>query len=183
MLRFSMTVKNAGQVELFLGGMAANVQDLTPVWPGFIESGLRPIIAGQFASRGAEGEHGAWAELSPAYLKYKLAHYGAEQILVRTHRLIDSLLTDTDDTVKQMLPQSLVFGSSVPYGIFHQTGTAKMPARRPLDFSESQRKELVTALQRELMAYFTRLGYRILGRTASAAEARHAGSTMASYRG
>jgi phage gpG-like protein len=183
MLEFSMTVKNAPEVRLFLGGLAANVQDLTPIWPGFVEYGLRPIIAGQFASRGAEGEHGPWAPLSPAYLERKFHDVGAEPILVRSHRMIDSLLTDTDDTVKNMMPQALQFGTVVEYAGFHQTGTGKMPARRLFDFTEPQRKEMVTALQRELMAYFQRLGYKLLGRNATPAEARHAGATASSYRG
>jgi phage gpG-like protein len=49
-------------------------------------------------------------------------------------------------------PTELVFGTRVPYAIFHQTGTSRgLPRRRPIELTEQTRRECVKILQRWLV--------------------------------
>ena len=57
------------------------------------------------------------------------------RILHATLALRKSLTEHGGDNVEVVGNQGLTFGSSVPYGGFHKTGTANMPKRDPMDFS------------------------------------------------
>ena len=60
-----------------------------------------------------------WPELSKAYAYH--AHGGDTTPTLRvSDRMYDSLTTQTSDTIWQVGPRSLQFGSRVPYFIFHQ---------------------------------------------------------------
>ncbi len=45
----------------------------------------------------------------------------------------------------------LDYGSKLPYAEFHQRGTRKMPQRRPVEFTESARRNTIKILQRYLI--------------------------------
>ena len=78
-----------------------------------------------FTTEGAAGL-GRWRPLSPAYARWKAVHFPGRPILTRTGALRTA--------AKQVLAQTdtrLVMGPGhrVPYAIFHEMGTRKMPAR------------------------------------------------------
>ena len=53
------------------------------------------------------------------------------------------------------------FGTSVPYAIFHQTGTRKMPARPIFDPRQQDRVEFQNALREEALEFVQALGFAI----------------------
>jgi phage gpG-like protein len=88
---------------------------------------LRQMIAEQFATEGAAGGT-PWAPLATSTLrKSRRARSG---ILNLTGALLGSL-TDpgAPGHVEQTDSGQLLFGSTLPYAGFHQTGTRRMPAR------------------------------------------------------
>lgn len=71
------------------------------------------------------GPDGAWAGLSANTLRYKKS--GA--ILRETSALVSSISSESDSH------NAKVKSSGVVYGIYHQTGTSKMPQRRFIGFA------------------------------------------------
>ena len=97
------------------------------------------LEASQFASEGKTGS-GGWKALSPDYAAWKAINYPGAKILERDGWLRDSLtVKDAPFQVREISPTEAVLGTSVSYGIFHQTGTRKMPARPPIELSESDK--------------------------------------------
>lgn len=88
------------------------------------------------ASFAAGGEPVEWPALSPAYEAWKGRAYPGQPIMRRSDRLYESLTSQTGDTVWQVGPRHIEFGSRVPYFEFHQTGTSRMPARPVLTLSD-----------------------------------------------
>lgn len=105
----------------------------------------------QFDSEGGYGS-GGWAPLSPSYAAWKAIHYPGKPILERTGALRRALTTRPlgverieDEFGEFGVGGSL--GSGVDYAVYHQQGTPKMPARPPVAFPESVKREFVKILQ------------------------------------
>lgn len=74
-----------------------------------------------------------WAPLARSTVRRK-KH---SRILVDTGRLLGSLSSsDHTDAIRDIEDRYLAFGTSVPYAIYHQTGTSRMPARPPVGLNE-----------------------------------------------
>lgn len=76
-----------------------------------------------------------WAALSSSYSEWKRKNYPGKQILQRTGALYDSI-------EKEVGPTKGEVGTGVPYAIFHQTGTSKMPARPIIRLKASTKSEM-----------------------------------------
>lgn len=105
----------------------------------------------QFASEGGHAS-GGWAPLKPATVAAKQRGGFRPEILRRTDNLLHSLTIKGDpNQVLEITGQSLLFGSSLPYAEYHQTGTATMPMRRPLAFTQQARVGMTKILQRWIL--------------------------------
>jgi phage gpG-like protein len=104
----------------------------------------------QFDSQGARAS-GGWAPLKPATILSKRARglEDPERILYATGALLRAL-TQRDDPnqLLEVHEDELLYGTTLPYAAFHQTGTRKMPQRRPVEFTEDTRREIVKLVQR-----------------------------------
>ena len=165
------------------GGLQQDLLDLSPIWPDVIDNAIRPALDTQFQSEGDIGEHGGWRELTPDYAARKRSKYGDVGIEVASGRMMNSLLFDTADTIKNMTANMLEFGTSVkskdgfPYAIAQQTGhrtrlgkgKAKgykekkdglfwVAARRIFDFSDIQREDIITGIHRAIVDCINRPG-------------------------
>jgi phage gpG-like protein len=97
---------------------------------------------------------GTWQPLAASTTRQKLQsrnptiRANAGRILVATG-LLERSLTDkgAPEHLSIVQPQSLVFGSLVEYGGYHQKGEG-VPVRKPLGFTEAARKDSVKILQR-----------------------------------
>ena len=97
-----------------------------------VDEETRERFANQVASNGE-----AWAPLAPSTVKRK----GHARILMETGRLGVSLSEATHpDAVVEIVDEpgqgGFSRGTAVEYAGFHQTGTARMPARPPVGVSE-----------------------------------------------
>lgn len=131
---------------------------------------LREAIERQFDTEG--GNSGGWAPLAESTLLERgrsaargeptrgravTSYIGGIQdakILQVTMRLKDSLtrLFDEDHIEEPLSPTVLRFGTRVPYAIYHQTGTSRMPKRPPVALSAADRVAMVKVIQRALIA-------------------------------
>lgn len=119
------------QLGLFLS-------DLRPFWPRVV-----PIFIGwmrsQFETEGAWAGH-RWAPLSPAYAAYKAQRYPGRSILIAEGDLRQA----ASRPERKATPTELVLTIRDPKIGYHQTGTARMPARPvvPASLPFEARREL-----------------------------------------
>lgn len=126
--------------------------DATPAFEEIIDL-MRADIGEQFDTEGGSMS-GGWAPLKPVTLERKVAAGLQTEIMRATDRLMQSFTDDRgSDQVHEVTPMGFDFGSEVPYGKYHM-GPAKdgsRPARKPIDFTEEQRRKYVKVLQEWLV--------------------------------
>ncbi|KWW97403.1 hypothetical protein LI90_4375 (plasmid) [Carbonactinospora thermoautotrophica] len=144
-VRITFSFYGDTQLDRTLARFADNVQDARPVWEVLAER-FRRAETRQFRSEGRYAS-GGWDPLSPRYAAWKARNYPGATILVRTGALRDSL-TKRPFGIEVIEPSFMVVGSDVEYGVYHQQGTERMPRRRPVEFTEWERREWVRILQR-----------------------------------
>ncbi|MCX7844361.1 MAG: phage virion morphogenesis protein [Candidatus Bipolaricaulota bacterium] len=137
---FEISIAGELQVRRLIEGVIHRGQDLRPVW-ACIARDFHEVETRQFATEGGLGR--PWPPLSPAYAAWKAKHYPGAPILVRTGRLRASLVGSTRDTVEVMEPHMLRIGTRVPYALYHQTGTSRMPPRPPIVIPEAAKDRWV----------------------------------------
>jgi phage gpG-like protein len=178
MLRFTFEVENAKKIDLAFGGLVAKIQDWRSLWPHVIERVVKSEER-LYSSEGVTGGHGQWAPLTEAYEKAKRRKYGEKPIEQASERLRQSIVEAGEGHVEDLQPLSMTFGTDVPYAIYQQTGTRKMPARRLFDFTQEDQRVIQQEIQRQAVQYARTLGFRIAsqiyGETVSAVEARALG--------
>ncbi len=74
---------------------------------------------------------GKYEDLSPKYKIQKVRKWGfVYPILKASGRLLGSITTPGAESINLVInKRTLLLGSTVPYGIYHQLGTKNMPAR------------------------------------------------------
>lgn len=105
----------------------------------------------QFSTEGGAGASGKWAPLSTAYEVQKQKKYGSVSILQASGKMYRSLTSSGGpDSVYEESAQELVVGSSSPIPGYHQSGTRRMPQRKPVDVSDAQKQRLADVLTAKL---------------------------------
>jgi phage gpG-like protein len=145
-VRLSLDIYGEEQLERELLRFSAYAGHPQPAFHKIAED-MRGQIEEQFASEGGRGS-GGWAALKETTLLAKAAAGLDPRILQATHKLMNSLTRAGGDHVEEVTDSSLFLGSKVGYGRYHQKGTGRMPARKPVDFTELDRRGFVRTLQR-----------------------------------
>jgi phage gpG-like protein len=151
MLKFTFEIEGEKQFDRAFSRVSDRVQDLRPVWD-YVETGFYRLTREQFTTQGSAGRHGKWQKLSRKYAEWKQKNYPGMPILQRTGRMMQALTRKTGDTVVIREKQAFGIGASLDYPMFHQTGTSKMPRRRIVDWSDSQRRDMQKMIQRGLLS-------------------------------
>ena len=98
----------------------------------------------------AGGDPVPWPELSPAYAR--AMHAGDTTPTMRlSDRLYESLTSQTSDTVWNVGPRHVEFGSRVPYFEFHQEGRGNNPVRQTLVLTDEAAQQLVRLIEQWVM--------------------------------
>lgn len=138
LLNVQFEIAGQKQLDRALGVWVGRITDLRGVWDDIRDD----FIAGereQFKTEGGSGS-GGWPPLSPVYKAWKDRHYPRRPLLVLNGRLLMSLTNKNNaDMVYEKGKLSLKLGTKIPYAIYHQTGTSKMPARPPIELTERQK--------------------------------------------
>lgn len=136
------------QINRTLDGIVDRVTDASPALEALGDR-LARAEEQQFATEGGYGS-GGWAPLSPKYAAWKARHFPGAPVLVRSGDLRDSLTSRPFgiDVVDRL---TAVFGTGVEYAGYHQSGTPKMPARKPMELPDSERREWMKVIQRFLI--------------------------------
>ena len=106
-----------------LGALEARLRDWAPAFRAIADDVLAPFVERQFTSAGAEGGT-PWQEL---VLRQRRGQARLRQgtMLQRTGRMAASFIAGAADHVEAISGTKLIWGSQVPYAIFHQTGAGK----------------------------------------------------------
>ena len=151
-LELTVSLPGLKPLSVALSRVREDIADWTSFWierfvPGFYRQNLENFVS----EGGSSGE--SWMALSPRYAAWKAAHYPGRGILVRSGALKASLLSPSaDGAVFEPGPTSLTVGTNVPYGIYHQKGTWKMPQRPPLRLTPAFMAVVGQSLQKHIEA-------------------------------
>ena len=139
-VQFSRAFETAGE----------QLKDLSKPF-GLMADDFYQTMVNVFEAEGAFEERTKWQDLSPAYARWKERHYPGRKILELTGRMKDSLINRSmSDSVLEITPSEMSVGTRVPYAIFHQTGTPKMPMRKIIELTEAQKLRWVHIAHRFL---------------------------------
>lgn len=146
-MKLTIDVEGDVQIERQLIRFGKRAIDAKPAFAAIAEALLK-IEERQFNSQGGTGS-GGWAPLSIATLKGKKD----QRILHDTLDLRNSLTRRSDSNLKLIITDSfMVFGSKLEYAKYHQLGTSKMPQRRPVELTGTERTALTKILQRFIIS-------------------------------
>lgn len=124
----SMSVAGDEKLKLGLQSMIARIRDMRPLARPF-DWRFRMAMGQAFKREGSP--KGAWAALSEYTLRTR--RYPGMPILVQTGALKRSLTqANNSEHILDAHRDYVEIGSRVPYAVYHQTGTRKMPAREML---------------------------------------------------
>ena len=117
---------NATEAQVQFALMAGRFNDYRPVLGGPVLRILRSMERRIFETEGAAFGGVQWPDLHPRTIADRLrkGFPGAHPILQQTHRLINSLVgaRATQDSIVEIDPFGMTFGTSVFYGPPHQRG-------------------------------------------------------------
>jgi phage gpG-like protein len=130
-------------------GFGERATDLRPAFRKFADI-LHLSATRQFASAGGYGS-GGWAPLAPSTLRRKEAAGLNNGVLQMTYQLRDSLTGDSTDSIVNYDRNEFEFGTRVPYARYHASGTSRMPRRRPMETTKSDRKGMTRAVYERVM--------------------------------
>lgn len=154
-MRFTFEVEGKAQFDRAFNRVGAHIDDLREVWDE-VQPAFYKIESEQFKSEGSRGGGGRWKALSPAYKKRKAILYPGKPILQASGRMYEALTSETGDSVTVKTKTEFGVGTTLPYARYHQKGGAKLPKRAPVDFSESQKRDLTKATQKGLLEILRR---------------------------
>lgn len=118
---------------------------------------LRDATQKQFDTEGGYGS-GGWEAIAATTVTQKARLGLNPKILQATDRLMTSLIEKfSPDHIERLSTDSLTFGSMVDYGLYHATGTRKMPKRSPVAISDADKVKLVKEMQLALLGQRGRL--------------------------
>lgn len=110
---------------------------MKPAWDQVVPY-LDRVEEEAFTSEGGTTRGGRWPRLSERYRRWKARNFPGRRILERTGRLKESIIGSTPDTVSERTATRLTYGTRVPYAVYHQKGTGRIPRRAFLDLTERQ---------------------------------------------
>lgn len=169
--------------HIAVGSFATSLRDWGPAFQAMASEVLEPGVMAQFETMG----HGTWAELAPSTIKQK----GHDTILFRTGAMYRSFQSGGQDHVEEITRKRMLWGSSDPKALFHQTGTLSgfqqmvkgpgrgVPMRKLLTLDSEQKRRMRSILVQRLATIARREGFAMgKGLDLDPLSARQLGSSL-----
>lgn len=149
-----------------IGNFTSAQRDWTPAFRQ-ITAELNAAVKEQFDTQG----QGNWAQLAPSTIKAK----GNDRILFETGAMYASFQSGGSNHVEEISRDRLMWGSTDPKALFHQTGTGSgfqmrvkgpgrgMPMRKIMELTEGRKRAIRSVLVRHLATIARREGYAVGG--------------------
>ncbi len=153
-IKFEMEVDGLQIFNRAFIRLTQRITNFIDLWQ-FIIEWIQERTKRQYLTRGAAGASGQWKENKKSYDDWKAANYPNSAQGVLTSRTRDSLTGITSDTVHDLKPLEMVYGTSVPYAKhFH--------VKRPLfSFTEKDKRDLQKVIQGWLVQFTRGLGFDV----------------------
>jgi phage gpG-like protein len=152
-VRFTFEIAGDKLVEREILRVGLHAKDARPAFEAIADY-MMAETREQFASEGRHAS-GGWKPLKAATLRAK-ARKGLDPRILHASGALDRSLTSRGDPAQllQIRPQELVFGSRLVYAAAHQRPKpgSRLPQRRPLQFTEQAKRQILKILQRWLVA-------------------------------
>ena len=148
-LRLQLEVLGETQIDRTFLRLSDTAKNMEPLWERFLKE-LRDIARLQFESEGSYGS-GGWPALAESTIESKQSRGKDNGILRASNDLFNSLTSEGPGSIADISKEWLRYGTSIPYAGFHQSGTTNMPQRRVVRLPESERRMLVSLMQRYLV--------------------------------
>lgn len=145
-MKFEVSIFGDTQVKREIVRRADRVKDARPLWRNLSDL-MEKRLKRQFITQGKYAS-GGWAPLKPETVKRKRRAGASSKILQFSGELMRSLTERSGSAVRVFKKKEMRFGSKLKYGGFHQKGTEDMPMRKPAEFTEATKKEMVKRFQR-----------------------------------
>lgn len=139
-------VGGVAEVEHVLLGIRDRALNAAPVLSVILED-MKRLEAELFDTEG----RGEWPALSATTLEQKARKGFSPKILQATGDLMGSLTGDGPGSVSRVTEEEVVLGTTIPYATFHEHGTARMPARPPVDVREQDVRSWSKQIQQYIM--------------------------------
>lgn len=148
-----------------IGNFISAQRDWSPAFKEMADDVLDPGVMQQFETQG----QGEWAALAPSTIKAK----GDDTVLFRTGAMYRSFQSGGDNHVEDISRDRMLWGSTDPKALFHQTGTGSgfqvtvkgpgrgMPMRKIMVLDEDQKRAMRSILVRRLATIARREGYAV----------------------
>lgn len=133
-----ISAPNADEISRRLRRYATQIEDARPAFTLMVRA-LRRSEQETFSSQGA-ALGSRWPAAADPARKVD------PRLLVASGDLMNSLAGQTGESVAEIGPTRMKFGTGVPYGRFHEYGTGRMPARPFLGLSDNQARELLNIM-------------------------------------
>lgn len=155
-MRFRLDVHGETLVNRELERIGRRPTNAEPAFQAIAEDML-DITRSNFQSQGA-ARSGGWAALAESTKARKQASHDPtiranwNRILHATEALFKSLTQrGSADALLIVQPTWMAYGSLLPYARLHQTGTSRMPQRRPVQFNEFDKRQFIQRIQRYVL--------------------------------
>lgn len=155
MITATTEVHGDSQLGIAFGRVAEIFRDFTSVFEK-IAPRFYGIIRKRFRDEGP-----GFAPLSPRYAALKRRLYGDKTILRATDKLYESFTPQSPGNINRITKTTAEFGSSVPYGIFHQQGTSRMPARPPIEITPQHELQFAQIAIKDLNEKIKAMGFGV----------------------
>lgn len=143
-LRFTFECEGDKLISRELLDLGDRALDARPAFR-LIAEDFRHFEEARFDSAG----YGSWRPLTPGTVHEKATRGLDPRILHATGALRRSLTRNrAPGSYSRVFPNFMLFGSTLSYAKYLQRGTRKMPARKPLGFTEAQKVQTLKRLQR-----------------------------------
>lgn len=153
----NLVIEVDGQRKLTqaLDTLAKDISDWRPVWEE-LEQVFYQIEEQQFKE---EGRSNTWTPLSAGYARWKKVRYPGKKILERTGELRRSLTGRGGSPIRELTPDSLTLGTSLPYARYHQRGGSRLPSRPPIDITPRDERKFVKEMLRAMQEIGAKDGF------------------------
>jgi hypothetical protein len=118
-LNFGLNVYGEEQLRFALREIP--IRDWTEWWPAAIGI-IKNILRARFVAQGDRPPTGEWAPLSEEYAKRKEKKYPGAPILQARGDLYDSLVSESEHTIKELEATRMAFGTDLAYARYLHDG-------------------------------------------------------------
>jgi len=129
--------------------------------------GYRKEVQMIFSRQQPRGDGMRWAPLSEKYAAWKAVHYPGQPMLVRTGALRQSMTTKgAEGNITAISKTSAIFGTSIRYGIYHDSDKPRkgnLPRRNFSEPSERRIKIIKDQIEKDIRSDLEKQGIKVEG--------------------